>query len=147
MIYEIFFFVVSYDIWFYLSHILLHQSYFYKMIHKLHHEVDYRKIKYTDAYVGHFIEGPFQGLGVLVPFMFMDMNYHHIHILFISLIIINIRGMLRHDNRWIWLIGNHHILHHKYPQYNYGEYWLDYIFGTNGKIPNWNEYQKGLIYF
>ena len=60
-----------------------------------------------------------------------------------SIIILNIRGMLRHDYRFIWLVGNHHLLHHKYPQYNYGEYWLDYLFGTN---LNNNECISGLIY-
>ena len=52
--------------------------------------------------------------------------------------------MLRHDKRFIWLIGNHHILHHKYPRYNFGEYWLDKLFRTN--YPNKNEYEYGLIY-
>jgi hypothetical protein len=61
-----------------------------------------------------------------------------------SLIIVNIRGMLRHDVRYIWLIGNHHILHHKYPQYNFGEYWLDTLFDT--RCPIVSEYKKGLIY-
>jgi sterol desaturase/sphingolipid hydroxylase (fatty acid hydroxylase superfamily) len=51
---------------------------------------------------------------------------------------------MRHDERCIWLIGNHHILHHKYPQYNYGEYWLDKLFKTN--YPKEDEYIKGLIY-
>ena len=26
--------------------------------------------------------------------------------------------MMRHDERCIFLIGNHHLLHHKYPNYN-----------------------------
>ena len=91
--------------------------------------------------MGHFIEGPFQGMGVLFPFIFIKFN---LYIFLYSLIVINIRGMLRHDNRFIWLIGNHHILHHKYPQYNFGEYWLDKLFGTN--CPHRNEYVYGLIY-
>jgi sterol desaturase/sphingolipid hydroxylase (fatty acid hydroxylase superfamily) len=52
--------------------------------------------------------------------------------------------MLRHDHRFIWLIGNHHILHHKYNHYNFGEYWLDSLFKTN--YPNKTEYVYGLIY-
>ena len=40
---------------------------------------------------------------------------------------------MRHDNRYVWIVGNHHILHHKYADCNYGEYWLDYIFATNCK--------------
>jgi len=52
--------------------------------------------------------------------------------------------MLRHDNRFIWLIGNHHILHHKHPKYNFGEYWLDKLFQTD--YPNLDEYEFGMIY-
>ena len=124
---NIFFYIFFYDIWFYLSHIMLHNQTFYKIIHKEHHINDYKIINFKDAYVGHLIEGPFQGLGVLFPICFIKFNWH---LFLLSLLIINIRGMLRHDSRFIWLIGNHHILHHKYPQYNFGEYWIDYIFNT-----------------
>ena len=141
MIIHIFFYIVSYDIWFYISHIILHNKYLYKIIHREHHKTDYKIIKYKDTYVGHFIEGPFQGIGVFFPLLFIELN---IYIFIYSLLIINIRGMLRHDNRFIWLIGNHHILHHKYPQYNFGEYWLDKLFRTN--YPNINEYEFGIIY-
>jgi lathosterol oxidase len=110
---NILFFIISYDVWFYLSHIILHNKYFYKKIHNEHHNIDYKKINFKDAYSGHIIEGPFQGLGVL--FIKFDL-----YLFFYSLVIINIRGMLRHDTRFIWLIDNHHILHHKYSQYNYG---------------------------
>ncbi len=121
------FYILSYDVWFYLSHIILHNPYFYKIIHRIHHSTDHSIIQYTDTYVGHFIEGPFQGLGVFFPLLFIEFN---VSTFLCSLLAINIRGMLRHDHRSIWLIGNHHILHHKYPQYNYGEYWLDSLFGT-----------------
>jgi sterol desaturase/sphingolipid hydroxylase (fatty acid hydroxylase superfamily) len=52
--------------------------------------------------------------------------------------------MMRHDDRLIWLIGNHHLLHHKYPLYNFGEYWLDSLMGT--EYPNKYEYKYGLLY-
>jgi sterol desaturase/sphingolipid hydroxylase (fatty acid hydroxylase superfamily) len=142
MFIDILFFIVSYDIWFYFSHLILHNKYVYKIIHREHHKTDYKTIVFTDTYVGHFIESPFQGIGVLFPFLFftpLDM-----YSLLYSLMIINIRGMLRHDHRFIWLIGNHHILHHKNPQYNFGEYWIDKLFGTNN--PNTNEYKFGMIY-
>jgi len=135
------FFILSYDIWFYLSHIILHNKTFYKIIHKEHHNVDYKIINFRDTYIGHFIEGPFQGTGVLFPLFFIKFN---LYLFLYSLLIINIRGMLRHDIRFIWLIGNHHILHHKYPQYNFGEYWLDKLFGTS--YPNKNEYVFGMVY-
>ena len=141
MIIRIFFFVISYDIWFYLSHLILHNKSFYTRIHREHHSVDYKTIHFKDTYVGHFIEGPFQGAGVLFPLLFIKSN---IQSFLISLLIINARGMMRHDARFVCLIGNHHILHHKHPQYNFGEYWLDKLFGTN--YPNINEYVFGVIY-
>ena len=52
--------------------------------------------------------------------------------------------MMRHDTRFVWLIGNHHILHHQYTNYNFGEYWLDKLGGTC--YPNKDEYIIGLIY-
>jgi lathosterol oxidase len=124
---DLFFYIVSYDIWFYFSHVMLHHTYFYKIIHKEHHSIDYKILNFKDTYVGHFIEGPFQGMGILLPLLFIKFK---VYLFFYSLLIINIRGMLRHDHRFIWLIGNHHLLHHKYPKYNFGEYWLDKLFGT-----------------
>ena len=115
--------VISYDIWFYISHIILHR-YLYKY-HKEHH---YKIVpNFLDTYVGHRLEGPFQGVGMFVPFVALNYTIYDI---FLVLLILNIRGMMRHDERFIFLIGNHHLLHHKYPNYNYGEYWIDWLCGT-----------------
>jgi lathosterol oxidase len=142
MIIHILYFVICYDIWFYLSHIILHNKYIYKKIHQKHHITNYKTIKFKDAYVGHFLEGPIQSIGILFPFFIIE-NYDFVSFFF-SVGVINIRSMLRHDNRFIWIIGNHHILHHKYPKYNFGEYWLDKLFRTN--YPHSNEYEFGIIY-
>jgi sterol desaturase/sphingolipid hydroxylase (fatty acid hydroxylase superfamily) len=48
-----------------------------------------------------------------------------------AIIFINVRGILTHDERFANIIGDHHLDHHKYRVYNYGEHWLDYLFGTN----------------
>ena len=135
---KIIFSIICYDIWFYISHIILHHEYFYKY-HKKHH----KKLNPTfiDTYTGHFLEGPFQGLGMVLSFILI--KYSIIERI-IVLLLINLRGMMRHDERFTFLIGNHHLLHHKYPKYNYGEYWLDYI-GTT-KYPHNDEYKRGLIY-
>ncbi len=138
---HIFVFILSYDVWFYLSHIILHNKTVYKIVHKEHHSTNYNTICFKDAYVGHYIEGPFQGMGILFPLFFVKFN---LYLLVYSILLVNIRGMLRHDHRFIWLIGNHHLLHHKYPQYNYGEYWLDKLLGTN--CPKESEYVFGMIY-
>ena len=77
-------------------------------------------------------------------FVYKKSSFFNIYTLIIAFFIINTRGMLRHDHRFIWLIGSHHILHHKYNHYNFGEYWLDSLFKTN--YPNKTEYVYGLIY-
>ena len=130
--------ILSYDIWFYISHILLHLGPLYKY-HKKHHS----KLipSFLDTYVGHRLEGPFQGLGMFLPFCVFE--YSMLDILII-LVFLNVRGMMRHDERCVFLIGNHHLLHHKYPSYNFGEYWIDSICGT--KYINNNEYKKGILY-
>jgi sterol desaturase/sphingolipid hydroxylase (fatty acid hydroxylase superfamily) len=79
-------------------------------------------------------------LDFLIP-LFYEIN---IYASIIAWIIIMFRGLARHDNRCSWLIGNHHILHHKYPKYNFGEYWLDLTFGT--LCPEVNQYKRGIIY-
>jgi hypothetical protein len=45
--------------------------------------------------------------------------------LIVILLILNIRGMMRHDEKFVFLIGNHHLLDHKYPKYKFGEFWID----------------------
>ena len=121
--------ILSYDIWFYFSHVMLHHKRLYKY-HKEHHS----KLipTFLDTYLGNILEGPFQGIGMLVPFILW--NYTIYDILAI-LLLLNVRGMMRHDERFVFLVGNHHLLHHKYPNYNFGEYWIDSLFGTNYK-PN-----------
>jgi len=134
-------FILSYDLWFYVSHLILHTTYFYKKIHREHHHIDHRRMIFTDTYVSHAIESPFQGMGVLFPCLFIKPSMYEFGMV---LCFINLRGMLRHDHRCSWLIGNHHLLHHQYPQYNFGEYWLDYIGGT--RYPNKKEYIFGWLY-
>ena len=130
--------VVSYDIWFYISHVLLHSRRLYKF-HSEHHE----KLVPTalDTYHGHVLEGPFQGLGALLPLATYSFTVADI-LLVLSLL--TVRGMMRHDGRFVWLIGNHRLLHHRHPQYNYGEYWLDRLCGT--LYPNREEAIAGLLY-
>jgi len=55
--------ILSYDVWFYISHIILHK-YFYSSIHHIHHSSNYKELRYLDTHKGHYLEGPFQGIGV-----------------------------------------------------------------------------------
>jgi sterol desaturase/sphingolipid hydroxylase (fatty acid hydroxylase superfamily) len=122
ILYHIFF----YDIWFYISHILLHHPKLY-FIHKTHHKAYYKTLKYYNAYDGHIVESIIQSSGIFIPFLFQPIT---IVDFMIAIIFVNIRGLMRHDHRCIWIIGDHHLLHHKYRNYNYGEYWIDKLCGT-----------------
>lgn len=95
-----------------------------------------------DTYLAHWFESIFQSLGLLIALYFIETTLME---LIIVTTILNIRGMMRHDARFIPIVGNHHLLHHKYGNYNFGEYWLDTIFGT--KYPNETEYKYGCLYF
>lgn len=133
--------VFCYDLWFYISHRWLHTNFGYKWIHRHHHSVKADTMGYSDTYVAHLVEGPLQSLGAFFPLVFVPFSLRLYLYVFLFL---NLRGMLRHDVRMTWLVGNHHVLHHKYPQCNYGDLWLDWMLGT--KHPNWNEYKFGIIY-
>jgi lathosterol oxidase len=122
---RIFLSIVSYDIWFYISHIILHSPIFYKF-HSEHHINEFPS--FIDTYTGHPLEGPFQGMGALLPFCVYE--YSILDILII-LSILNIRGMMRHDDRCSFIIGNHHLLHHRFPTCNFGEAWIDHLCGTS----------------
>ena len=116
--------ILCYDIWFYISHRLLHRRTLWPY-HRLHHTAIYPT--FLDTYRGHWVESALQSLGTFVPMLVLPYTFLDIVLV---LTFLNIRGMLRHDYRWAWFIGNHHLLHHEFPQYNYGEYWLDYCCGT-----------------
>ena len=132
--------ILSYDIWFYISHVILHRKDLY-VFHKQHHRKG-ENINYLDAADGHLVEHIVQGSGAF--FLYPVYTYTFTDT-FILLAFLNIRGMMRHDKRFIFLIGNHHILHHKNQNYNFGEYWIDSICGT--LYPNKEYYKRGLIYF
>lgn len=118
--------IIGYDIWFYISHLILHTNYLY-IYHKEHHRNEIN-LTFLDTYTGHILEGPFQGIGILLPYLFsLSIN---ISDYIIILLFVNMRGMMRHDHRCVWLIRNHYLLHHKYYNCNYGEYWLDYMCRT-----------------
>jgi len=139
---SVFFHIFYYDLWFYFTHIVLHNKHFYTRIHKLHHLKDYQQLIYQDAFIGDTIENIVQPLGIFIPCFI----YRRIYLseLVVAFIFVGVRSCARHDHRCSWLIGNHHLLHHKYPNYNYGEYWIDNIFGTT--YPNESEYIYGLVH-
>jgi sterol desaturase/sphingolipid hydroxylase (fatty acid hydroxylase superfamily) len=136
--FQIICFILCHDIWFYISHIMLHNKKLW-FIHKEHHsKID---LHFLDTYLGHWFETVFQGIGYFFPIFFIDYTWTDA---IVALCLLNIRGMMNHDERCVWLIGNHHLLHHKHPQYNFGEYWIDTLCGT--RYPNLLEYRRGWFY-
>lgn len=118
-------YMLCYDIYYYFLHILLHTKYLYS-IHKIHHK-KYNP-DYYDFYTIHILEIPLQSVGLIIPVYFYKLAIYQ---LLCAIFIINIRGIIIHDKRFINIIGDHHILHHKFINYNYGEYWIDYLFNTH----------------
>jgi len=134
------FHVLCYDVWFYAIHVVLHNNRFY-IIHKLHHETPHNLLTYRDTNIGHYVENMIEPLGIIIPFFITKCS---LAAFLYAVIFTHIRGHLRHDNRCSWLVGNHHILHHKHRRYNFGEYWIDTLCGT--RYPDENEYIYGCIY-
>ena len=116
--------ILGYDIWFYISHRLLHHRFLYP-IHSIHHEK--MEPKFLDTYHGHWFEMVFQSIGFFTPLLFFDPCWLSFGL---ALLYVNAKGLLRHDTRGSWITGDHHLLHHQYPTYNYGEVWLDKLGGT-----------------
>jgi len=121
--------IVSYDIWFYAIHYTLHNIYLYSKIHRIHHQIKHNDLTFFNSYTSHIIEKPLSYAGALIPYLFICPSPNYYAIL-LSLLFINIRDALRHDKRFIHIVGDHHLLHHQYPQYNFGEEWLDNFFWT-----------------
>lgn len=122
--------IIGYDIWFYISHRLLHTKYLW-WIHKIHHEKKYPTI--WDTHFSHWSESIIQSVGIGLPFLFFEPNWY---VFFAAAFFTNTRGYMRHDIRTAWLIGNHHMLHHEFGNVNYGDYYMDWLFGTLDARPD-----------
>ena len=120
--------VLGYDLWFYASHRALHTRRFW-WIHARHHE-RVSGLRWLDAYHGHWIETAVQLLGFFLPAAFGLWSWP---VAAVTAALINVRGLARHDERMTWLIGTHHLQHHARPKWNFGEPWLDAMFGTRAK--------------
>jgi len=92
----------------------------------MHHEK--RIPTWKDAFYASKVENMTSSLGIFIPTLLYKLCIYQ---LILSILYAQIRGMLRHDKRGEWIVGNHHMLHHRHFSYNYGEEWLDCIFGTN----------------
>ena len=119
--------IASNDVWYYIIHRAMHTRHLY-FLHKKHHATLPNKITLRDAYKGELVEFPLETAGVIVPLFFKkEADYA---IFFVAFIFIVVRNLLQHDKRFAKIVGSHHLLHHTYPNYNFGEPWLDRVFST-----------------
>ena len=100
-------------------------QHFYIFVHKEHHK--YLEPTWPDTYKGHWIEGPLQSIGYLLPF---SLGFWSPWETVVALALVNLRGIARHDARTAWIDGGHHLRHHRTFNKNYGEPWLDCLFRT-----------------
>jgi len=133
--------IVCYDAWFYASHVILHVPSMYGWIHHIHHATPYRDLDFTSTHQGHWLEHAVQPLGIVLPFLVIKPDWIPFAL---AMSVVGLRGAMRHDHRFTYWIGNHHLLHHKYPRYNFGEYWIDACFGT--LCPYVDDYEYGQLY-
>jgi sterol desaturase/sphingolipid hydroxylase (fatty acid hydroxylase superfamily) len=125
--------IAIYDIWFYLTHVLLHTKYFYNRIHYIHHQTPYQKLQWYHTYVSHIVEDTLQYGAFAIPPFFYETPWKNANFwiaMMCAASVCTVRGLARHDHRAKWLVGDHHLLHHKYPESNYSEWWVDYLCGT-----------------
>jgi sterol desaturase/sphingolipid hydroxylase (fatty acid hydroxylase superfamily) len=124
--------ILCYDIWFYISHLVLHLPWCFQNIHYIHHQRR-KDLRYYDAYHNHILETLFQSIGFfipLIPQIGLPGGFYLLPV-FISLVYINIKGMIQHDiHAKDYDFVKHHLRHHTNFDVNYGEYWLDYLCGT-----------------
>jgi sterol desaturase/sphingolipid hydroxylase (fatty acid hydroxylase superfamily) len=130
-LFHIFILIISYDIWFYITHIIFHYNSLYKY-HKKHHED--KNTTYLVAFKGGKLEQISSYGSIFIYIIFS--NYIDFTSLCYSSAYTTIRSIIQHEPRLLnnkiisIFYSDHHIKHHTFFNYNYGQYWLDYLFGT-----------------
>jgi len=93
----------------------------------MHHQTKPDELDYSDAHKEHWVESFAKPVGLLIPCVFGQASAAS---LTTSAVFVYVRSMMHHDYRFVWLTGQHHLLHHRFPKYNFGEEWVDFLFGT-----------------
>lgn len=121
------FYVISRDIWFYMIHRAFHTRFLYKY-HKKHHEKRYPT--YNNTFYADNLDNIIMGLGMFIgiPFIGFYMFDFCIACLYTCL-----RGCMRHDYKYIDIVGYHHLRHHLNKNCNYSSLWIDKFFNTHYK--------------
>jgi len=119
--------ILSSGLLFYIFHYILHMPYFYKKIHKVHHEYII-PIAPASLYA-HPVEHILcNNLVFLLPFMIFGTTYN---IALLLIILGSIVVTTSHVDYNFPIFGYSHVIHHKKFNYNFGfGYIFDKIFGT-----------------
>ena len=115
--------ILCYDLWFYCFHRLLHT----KQLFKYQKNITKIESEWYDTYYASFLENIISPLGIYIPMIYY--NVFNLECI-LSMVFANTRGLIRHETRPIHIFGDHHIIHHKHYNCNYGEAWIDYLMGT-----------------
>ncbi|MBK9294996.1 MAG: sterol desaturase family protein [Oligoflexia bacterium] len=132
---------VFHDMYFYLSHRLLHTPFLYRKVHSVHHST-LSPDPWT-SYSFHFAEALSLVLFMPLLIMAIPVNFWALNIFGVGTFLFNVVGHLGYEimpkNYMKFGLHNfmntatHHSLHHKYPNSNYSLYfnYLDRLFKTN----------------
>ena len=119
-------YVLSYDLWFYGVHRMLHSPRFYKTFHSQHHK--HVHPTFQDTFVASATENTLSGLGIVIPLvLFQEPSFPSFGVAWFFCLV---RGILRHDPRASWIVGSHHLDHHMHPNCNFSSLYVDRVFGT-----------------
>jgi len=117
-------YIIAYDLWFYAVHRVLHIPWLYKQFHYQHHI--YKHPEWNDTFSAHWVENTLSGLGIFLPLAWGCSFRAFV----LAWIVCLGRGIARHDARWAWLVGTHHLRHHISPNKNFSSFYIDCLFNT-----------------
>ena len=120
-----FVYVTGYDLWFYTMHRAMHQVPGMYKYHRKHHSV--RDVFWRHALLSDAAESVLTPLGLFIP---MPLVGFSLPAFICASGFCSVRAFAHHDRRCVDLVGDYHLKHHRNPRFNFGQPWIDRLFGT-----------------